>query len=410
MPQYFYEGYDRSGKSETGSIDSGSEKLAFETLQSRGVTVIDLAPGKGRIFSDVPWYKRDIRFSDRELSDQDQAIVADLLAVLFQAKLPISEVIRIATLSAEKAGIKRHFERTGQRVAEGESFPDAFEAENRLFSPIFVSFLRVSDTTNMLPLLLKELSKFFQKQNAVKQNIASALIYPSILVCAAIALFFVIVLYLAPNLEPIFASVGRDMPTMLRFLLWLNSALREYWFLLLLGIFGSFLGTIALVQLPSIRSVASRLRYSLPMFGALSLLSILSRLVQSTQLLLSSGLPLEEALRVSGEHMARASPLRVRFAEAATAVEEGRSAAAVFDEDSRLPVAFKELFRIGEQSNSLPVTLTALSEHVSGQLERKSQQLLSFLTPTLTLILGLGIGTLVYTLMGAILEVNEIVL
>ncbi|WP_424831384.1 type II secretion system F family protein [Ruegeria sp.] len=410
MPLYSYRGYDKTGSSEEGTIDASSEQLAFEILKSRGVTVFHLAAGIAWPNEEIPWYRRDIRLSGAELSYQDQAIVAGLLATLFRAGLPVADVIRIAGLSADKKEVARHFERVGLRVADGANFPEAFRDENHIFSPVFVSFLKISDTANSLPALLYELSGFFQKQYAAKQKVISALIYPSVLVCASVALFLVIVLYLAPNLSPIFASVGREVPATIGILLSINLFLKSHWPLATLAVISVSLSTIAALQLPQIRSAASILKMRLPVFGSLLSLSTLTRLVQSTELLLRAGNPLSESLRSSAENMGVGTSLGSRFLEAADAVEGGRSAASIFDQDPALPSSFKELFRVGETTNNLPVTLLALSEHLSSDLERKSERLLGLITPALTLIMGTGIGFLIYTLMAAILEVNDIVL
>ncbi|MFP3344538.1 type II secretion system F family protein, partial [Halomonas sp. SIMBA_159] len=93
---------------------------------------------------------------------------------------------------------------------------------------------------------------------------------------------------------------------------------------------------------------------------------------------------------------------------AATALEEGRHAATVFDTSQLVPPTFRELFRIGEQTNRLTLTLNALSMAMNAQVEQSAQRFITLLTPVLTLVLGSGIGLLVYTLMGAILEVNEL--
>ena len=408
MPVYSYQGCDSTGVSENGTIEASSEKLAFDTLQSRGITVFDLSTGTGSTASELPWYRRDISFWGSELPYEDQAATADLLATLFGAGLSATEVIRIAALSSEKPDIKRHFERVGQRVADGTSFAEAFEAENRRFSPIFVSFLKVSDTANTLPQLLKELGRFFQKQNAVRQKVVSALIYPAILVVAAIALLLVVIFYLAPNLEPIFASVDRDPPGTLAFLLSMNDGLRSYWLFVAAGFGGLIFALLAALQIPSVKSALSRVQLRLPIVGKLMRLTALSRLAQATELLLSSGQPLAEALRTATQVMGGSSGFGVRFEEAAEAIEAGLSASTVFDEDPAIPATFKELFRIGEETNRLPSTLAALSESMATQADRQSQRLLNLLTPALTLVLGLGIGFLIYTLMGAILEVNEL--
>ena len=408
MPVFTYQGIDTLGADETGSIEASNEKFAFDTLQSRGITVFELSQGGMLSVSRLPWYRRDIKFRSGQLAYGDQAITANLLATLFSAGLSATEVIRIAALSSENPKIERHFERVGQRVADGTNFADAFEAENRMFSPIFVSFLKVSDTANTLPRILKELGRFFQKQNAVQQKVTSALIYPAILICAAIALLLVVVLYLAPNLGPIFSSIGKEPPSTLSLLLSINAGLRNYWVVILGVMAGIFLATIALLQLPQVKSALSRLQYRIPIIGRLMRLTALSRLSHATELLLSSGQPLADALRTSALVMGGSSGFSDRFREAANAIEAGLNASAVFDEDNHIPTTFKELFRIGEETNRLPSTLAALSEAMATQADRQSQRLLNLLTPALTLVLGLGIGFLIYTLMGAILEVNEL--
>ena len=408
MPGFTYQGVDISGSNEIGSIEAKSEKVAFDILQSRGITVFELSESNIFPGSHLPWYRRDIKFRSRQLAYEDQATTADLLATLFSAGISTAEVIRIAALSSEKTIIKRHFERVGQRVADGTSFADAFKAENQLFSPIFTSFLQVSDTTNTLPRILKSLGLFFQKQSIVSQKIISALIYPAILVCAAIAMLLVVVLYLAPNLGPIFSSVGKEPPGTLSLLLSINATLRDYWLIILGVVAGFFPITFALLQFQWVKSVFSRLKYQLPIFGNLARVTTLSRLSQATGLLLSSGQPLSEALRTAALVMGGTSSFGKRFYDAANAIDAGLTASAVFDEDPNIPHTFKELFRIGEKTNRLPYTMAALSETMVAQVDKQSQRLLNLLTPTLTLVLGLGIGFLIYTLMEAILEVNEL--
>ncbi|WP_282092529.1 type II secretion system F family protein [Epibacterium ulvae] len=408
MPVYSYKGCNRTGADESGTIEASNEKLAFDTLQSRGVVVFDLSIGTEALTPSLPWYRRDIAFGRRELSYVDQANTAELLATLFEAKLPATEVIRIAALSSERSEIKRHFERVGQRVADGASFSQAFASESNLFSPIFTSFLQISDTTNTLPSLLKDLGRFFHKQNSVRQKIISALIYPVILVFASIALLLVVTMYLAPNLEPIFTSIGRNPAGTIAFLLIINDGLRSYWFIIAGGLCILFVIILALLQIPKVKHLFMHAMFRLAIIGEPLRLSALSQLTRSTELLLSSGQPLTTALRIAAKVSGRSSVFAEPFEEAVEAIESGLPAYTVFEQNNMLPKIFKELFRIGEETNRLPSSLAVLSESLATQADRQTQRLLNLLTPALTLILGLGIGFLIYTLMGAILEVNEL--
>ncbi|MVO18475.1 type II secretion system F family protein [Parasedimentitalea huanghaiensis] len=408
MAEFYYTGYDANGQTERGSITSASEQLAFELLQSRGITVFDLREDESTTTNDLPWYRKDIKFGHQELALEEQAATADLLATLFSSQLPVSEVFRIAALSTENPKVKSQFERIRQLVDDGTSLARAFETENRLFSPVFISFLGVSDKANALPLLLRSLSSFFLKLNETRQKIISALIYPAILMIAACGLLLVVVLYLAPNLEPLFRAADRKPPDTLSALLQINIIVSSYWHWMLLGLVGSFLLLGVSLQQQRSRIIFYDLALRVPLIGKLLRFSALARLTQATELLLTSGQPLPLALRQAVESMGASAGFGQLFKRAATTLEAGGTASSVISEHRLVPANYKELFRIGEETNRLPTTLVALSETLNAQVDRHAQRLLSMLTPMLTLVLGLGIGYLIFTLMGAILEINEI--
>ncbi|KIC34976.1 type II secretion system F family protein [Leisingera sp. ANG-M7] len=409
MGSYQYSGYDASGREEAGAIDAATESLAFEHLQSRGITVFALEPSSAEyIPTAVPWYRRDIRFRSSQLSAEDQAATADLLASLFSAGLALPEIIRITASSAGRTEVRMQFERIGQKVAEGGSFAVAFEQENKGFAPIFVSFLKVSEASNALPTLLRSLSSFLSKQNQVRQKVLSALIYPLILVLASLGLFLIVTLYLAPNLEPLFAAAGQEPPGTLSALLALNDFLVRFWMWLLLALAGGVLAIASLLQHERSQRLLARMKFRLPVFGTITRLFTLSQLAQAIELLLTSGMPQSEAFRQASASLGASSGFHGTFLEAADAVESGLTATGPIDADPHIPAGFKELFRVGEETNRLPSTLAALSETMSAQADRQTQRLLGLLTPVLTLVIGSGIGFLIYTLMGAILEINEI--
>lgn len=408
MPTFSYLGYSEEGLSEEGTIDAANEKMAFETLASRGVTVFELQQGAVTAASQIPWYRRDIKLFGEKLDPREQANTAQLMSTLASAELTAPDMVRLLAISSESQMIKLHFERVGQRLENGETLAEAFEAENKVFSPIFVSFLRISDTANTLPMLLEELATFFRKQADIQQKIMSALIYPAILLFAAIALLFVVVLYLAPNLEPIFSSVGKDPPVILTALLKTETFLRSNWFVLLFASAAALIGCLFTIQLPWGKNLISTIFYRLPLVGNAAKLASLSRITSATAMLLKSGQTVADALRNASNSLSLGGDLQRIFHAAASSIEQGSSASSVFADEASIPSSFAELFRIGEETNRLPSTLSALSETLSSQVERTTQRVLTLLTPALTLFLGLGIGLLIYTLMGAILEVNEL--
>lgn len=409
MPEFFYRGVNNTdGGEEVGSIEADNDQVAFEILMSRGVIVFELGKSTQTTARDVPWYRRELRLTGSLLPLSEQAVVAELLASLFAASIDAPEVARIVGKSSSNVEVARHFERVAQRLEDGADIGQAFDAENRTFSYLFVAFLSVSDKANALPNMMRQLAIFLRNQGKAQARVTSALLYPAILVGAAIAVLGIVIFYLAPSLEPIFSTLDKPPPTALSLLISANTLLSKYWWTALLCLVGAIVFISIILSDARLRRHLMGVLFAVPLVGKILWLSTLSRMTHSTYLLLSAGLPLADALRLSAENMSGGSKLGVVFVSAADFLEEGRSAHLAFTVETTGSVLFCEMFRVGETVNNLPSVLENLSRALDEQAESQSQKFLTMLLPLLTLVMGLGIGALVYFIMGAVFEVNEL--
>jgi general secretion pathway protein F len=145
----------------------------------------------------------------------------------------------------------------------------------------------------------------------------------------------------------------------------------------------------------------------LPVIGPILRDSALARLTRSMNLMLAAGVPLALALRDTGTHLS-ADVFSAEFLRAADAVESGDRASAIFAITPALPVMFRELFEIGEQTNNLAPITDSIATVLEDGVERQSQKAVQLVTPLLTLVMGGGLALLVYTIMDAILSVNDL--
>ena len=408
MPIFKYEGYGEDGHAENGTVSAASEKLAFEILQSRGVTLFSLALDDGGSAADLPWYKRDIQFSDGLLPTDVQASTAELLATLFSSGLSEREVLRIAALSTDSHAVRRHLEGVLVLLEDGDRLADAFSQQNTLFSPLFTAFLRLGEDANELSTMMRSMAALLRKQSKSKQKILGALIYPAILMIAAIILLLVVTFYLTPSLIPLFTSVGATPPATLGALMTLNEFLASNW-VWLAGV-TTLAGLVFLGTIPNskARRKVQTVFLCTPFLGRVLRLNALSQIAGALVLLLKAGETLPAALRTTADAFSTQDVFNVCLFEAADALESGRRAADRFEDEPQIPATFREMFRVGEETNSLTDTLGAVAETFALQADRQTERLITLLTPVITLILGLGIGVLIYTLMGAILEVNQL--
>ncbi|MEP3893184.1 type II secretion system F family protein [Pseudophaeobacter sp.] len=407
MVAFSYSAFNATGKKEKGRVEAATEQRALDILKSRCLTVSYIGEATDLTF-EKPWYARDISFSGGLLSLREQAAIARFIAVLFEARLSLLEVLHAIQNTTENDTIRAHFGNIAMHVSDGEKIDAAFEAERPIFSPIFYGFLRSSDAANALPSLMHALADQFDQQAKARDDVVSALIYPTILVIASIVLVLVVVLVLVPSLVPIFENYEQEPSFTIGILIQVNATLRGFWIPLTIGFTAIGFTGFALVLSGGLQKMLPSVVARLPIVRGLVLRSQLAQLCRSCQLLLEAGEPLPTALRLSSDALGAKGHLGRIWNEAAELVEAGQRASVVFSNYSFLPRNFLELFRIGEEANRLPETLKASADTLAIETTTETQRLVKLVTPVLTLVMGVGIGALIYTIMGAIMEVNEI--
>lgn len=381
-------------------MDSPSEVAAIDTLRALGLTVVELTEGK--VASAVPWWKRDISLSGGALALAEQAALAEQMATMLRVRLPALEMLRILAQGAGRADTRDRLERTARLVAEGVPLAPAFEQAGPKVAPVFLSLLRAGGQSDAMPEQLTDLARLLRLQDQLRGQVATALLYPAILIVAAVAVMLIVALTLAPALSPLFQGDGRAMPASLAFFGALGDLIRGWWPLLTVAL----IALIALVIL-GLRAGWGRVVFRLPLFGPLMRDAALLALVRSLALMLKAGRPLAEALRGMAD-ADPAGPFAPDLRAATAALERGERAHAALAKGGRLPPMVRELFRVGEEANALVPVLEALSQTVQGQLDQSTQRLLRLLTPILTLIIGGAVGALVYSIMGAVLSINDL--
>lgn len=350
----------------------------------------------------LPWWKREVTLGSGQLGLGEQAALAEQMATMFRVRLPALEMLRILSQGAGRSETRVRLERVARLVAEGMPLADAFAQAGPKVAPVFLSLLRAGAQSDAMPEHLTDLARLLRLQDQLRGQVATALLYPAILIVAALAVMLIVALTLAPALAPLFVGQGREMPASLAFFTALGEVIRGWWPLLLLLLAVVVFGAVA-----ALRAGWGRLALRLPLFGALTRDAALLALVRSLALMLKAGRPLAEALRGMAEADAT-GPFAPDLRAAVAALERGERAHAALARSGRLPPVMRELFRVGEEANALVPVLEALSQTVQGQLDQSTQRLLRLLTPILTLVIGGAVGALVYSIMGAVLSINDL--
>lgn len=400
IPIFAYKGYSEAGKVETGEIEAFSEQVAYRTLCATGLSLVDL--GEARPHLHEPWYRRDVPLLSGRLPLAAQAALAEEMATMLRVRLPVLNMLRLLADGAETPDIRARLGRVARLVAEGMALPDAFAQAGPKVAPVFLALLRAGEVSTALAEQLAELAQMLRRHDQLRAQVVTALIYPAIVIAAGLTVVLIVALTLAPALAPIFAAQDRPPPAAVAAFLAIGELVATRWPWLL----GGFLG-IGLAGHLALRAAGTRVVLALPVLGDLARDAALLTLLRSLALLLRAGRPLAEALRAVAA-FDRAAPFAMTALAAAAELESGGRAHGAFAADRRVPAVVRELFRIGEEANSLVPVLESLAATQADRLERRSRRLLQLLTPILTLLVGSMVGVLVYSIMDAVFAINEL--
>jgi len=401
MPRFRYTAYTSDGVREDGLVEVSTESHAWDKLTSLGLTVVELLldDGEGR-------RGRTSRLSfARSVSLTVQADLAEQLSVLFAAGLTTMQVVETVEKGATLPSIRRMFQRIGQLMSDGATFPEAFAEAGADMHPLFLSLIGIGQMTGEPASLLKSLVITLRRQQKIASQISGAMVYPVILLIGGLGILILMALYLAPRLSTIFVSVDRPVPLELSAFIAFGEFLQTWWPLIVGTVLALLMTTPGVVRKNRVRLVG--LVQRLPVIGPISRDGSLARLARSVQIMLAAGMPLAPALRATASAMPF-DPLSRSFASACDTIEAGGTGREVFFADARLPPMFQELFAIGERTNTLPSVMASIASALEDQVERQAQRAMTLLTPLLTLVIGGGIALLVYAVMSALLSVNDL--
>ncbi len=406
MPRFQYKAYDTNGAIAHGELNAATRTDALEALARRRYVPISLREGSTLA---QPWWRREIG-GTRVLSTRPLAVFTRELAGLVKASLPIDEALRIiAVQPALPQRIRRLTHSLVDRVMQGQSLSAALAASGGVVPATYVRLVEAGEASGTLSEVLDDVATHLERTAEMREKTLSQLIYPAFLIVAAIVALAVITVLLVPAIRPIFEDAGLQPP----FIVAVLSAVETFFgdhALLLSGLaIAALAGAVFAWRTPSLRYRIDRTILNMPVAGCLVRESQTARLAGTLSALLRNGVPVTEAMQMTAGVLSnRAFSDAVRNASAA--IERGSTLVAPLNHSGLMPELFLRLARVGEETGQLAPLLQRVAQNYEASVARRMDRLTTLLTPVLTILIGLFIGTLVISVMNAILSVNEIVI
>ncbi len=403
MPLYEYKAVSPSGETVRGTMEAGSEQLVIAKLQESGnIPLSTNEAGKGGFSLDTLSFKR------RGMNVREVGQFTEQLATLLGAGLPLDRSLHVLLDLAENDRIKQTVSAIRDHVREGGSLSEALDAQHGSFSRFFINMVRAGEIGGSLDTTLERLANYLERSKDLKDAVVSAMVYPIMLMFLAGGSLVLLLVYVIPQFTPIFEELGGDLPTITKIVLAVGSVLQNFWW----GLIGLVVVAITMFRRmladPEKRLVWDARVLAMRWVGDLVAKMEIARLTRTLGTLLSNGVPLLSALSIARNVMNN-SVLRQSVEATTEEVKTGGGLAHNLAKTGNFPRLALQMVSVGEETGQLDVMLLKVADTYDKEVRNTIDRLLSVFTPVVTLLMAVMIGTIVMSVLMAIMGINELV-
>jgi len=402
MHQINYSAFDKKGEEISGVIEAASIGAAIDILKSQGVT-----PYKTQIIlnDSIPWWNKDL-FSNEKLSDKEKGLFARELSTYLDAGLSIDDALNSILLQLRRPSTITIIESLIAKIRSGQPLSVSME-ELELFLPVERSLIYSGEQSGDLAFATQQIANMIERENNLRGEVSSALLYPAILLTLSIASIIFILTVMLPNLRPIFADAGDNIPGSTKFLLSLGDFVSQYWEVILLSAIGVIIVSIYAFRNFKLRSLIDEYLFKIPLIGTLKTHAETSRLNRSLGMLISSGVSIPEALRVV-RSVNKTERFKIAIGKMENSIKAGHSFIQAYEDTNIFSLIAVRLAAVGDKSGTLPAMLIKAADILEHQVKKDTDRLVNLLTPALTILTGIIVGGMVLVVLSSILSVNDL--
>jgi len=384
-----YVALDETGREVTGGLEAADLPGAAAALRGRGLFPVELSEGAAAAAPPARSARRGSRLPG-VVRARDLALLCDQLALMLRTGLTLLQALDVLGEQLEKARLRRAMRRVSERVQGGAAFSDALDAEGRLFPALVVQLVRTAEATGELDQAFARAADWIERRASLRLQILTSLTYPAIVVLVCCGVFWFLAAHVVPKLARFLAGRGVALPWTTQLLLDVSEAIRSHGLAIGLGLAVLAAGLLAAYRTPGGRLRLDRAALRLPVVGGVLRAAAMAHLSRTLGLLLRSGLPLLDSLRLLAPTFANRSH-RAALEEAHERVLRGASLRDGLAGPGVTPLA-RQVVGVGEQTGALDEVLLELADHYDGRLAAAIKTLSSLIEPALLLVVGGMVG------------------
>jgi type IV pilus assembly protein PilC len=410
MPTYKFEALDTAGKEVKDSVDATNEEEASQKIKSMGYFVTKLTAGaaaagkKGKKKNKTGKSRKT--FTIGGVSNKMLCTFTRQFSTLQDAGLPILRSLRILEKQMKPSALKNSLIDVVEDVESGMTLSESMAKHPRCFDRLYVNMVKAGEAGGALEIILQRLAEFKEKALSLKRKIVGAMVYPLVVITIAVLILSFIMIFIIPKFKKMFDEFGLQLPQMTKTLIDVSMWMKDYWYVIPLFPLGFYL-LIKLIRLFKFGNYAlDMITLWIPIVGRLVEKTIVARTMRTLGTLVSSGVPILEALSIVKETSNNAVFERM-FQRVLESIREGETIADPLRESRLVDDMVTNMIEVGEETGDLDTMLYKIADFYDEEVDEAVKSLISLLQPLMTVFLGGTIGTIVISLFMPMLKLLE---
>lgn len=412
MGAYSYQALDANGKTVKGVLEGDSERHVRSLLRQRQLKPLDVrSTSQKRRSAGAPEASGGRKLfggGGPKLNHKDIALVTRQLASLLQSGLPLDEVLQAAATQSRKPTIKSLLLQVRARVLEGLSLAQAMSEAPKAFNTLYRAMVKAGESAGFLGPVLEQLAEYTESSQETRQKIQMAMMYPVVLLCVSMGVVMALMAFVVPKLTGMFAQTKQKLPLITEILIGTSDFIVNYGLFALIGIIGAVILFKQLLKAPERQLRWHRLLLKMPLFGGFIRTSEAARYANTLGLLVKSGVPLLEALRIASQVLANRH-IQEAAKAVAVSVQEGTSLNKAMDQVDEFPPLIVQMVASGEANGQLADQLLHAARNQERELSFTLGTMMGLMEPAMILFMAGIVFFIVMAIMLPIFQMNQMV-
>ncbi|MEJ1365950.1 MAG: type II secretion system F family protein [Candidatus Sedimenticola sp. (ex Thyasira tokunagai)] len=395
---FVWEGSDKSGRRVKGESRSASMALVRAELRKQGIAPLKVKKKTTALFN-----------TKKRITPSDIAIFSRQLATMMEAGVPLVQAFDIVGRGHENPAMQDLILAIKSDVEGGTALAEALKKHPLYFDDLFCNLVRAGEAAGVLEILLDKIATYKEKTESLKGKIKKALFYPAAVIIVAFIVTAVIMVFVIPQFQSLFASFGGDLPAFTKAVIAMSDWMQSYWWAVVIIIIGLvYLFSYTWKRSRKFRQTVDRMMLGIPIIGVILNKAAIARYARTLSTMFAAGVPLVEALEsvagATGNIVYGDAVLRMR-----EDVATGQSLQLSMKQHDLFPHMVIQMVSIGEESGALDHMLAKVADFYEEEVDNAVDALSSLLEPFIMVIIGTLVGGLVVAMYLPIFKMASVV-